>query len=220
MSTQDVKISEVESRSREGLEVDLAWFAGVIDGEGNINCGFFSNQLKRSTGSDHNGSYQVFRIDCVVANTHADLIEKATKILSDLQIKFKVHLRERHLDKWKPCFALYITGQKNTVKLLNLVLPYLTAKKEIAKQTILAYEHRLTLARAWNNQYKQNNPLVQDDPVLKGMIQQARQLVQFRPNVHDYSLKASTPMRIKKPSTTLRLTALSAEEIRSSITQQ
>lgn len=217
MSTQDVKISEVESRSREGLEIDLAWLAGLIDGEGNINCGFFSNQLKRSTGSKHDGSYQVLRIDCVITNTHADAIEKATKILAEIGVKFRVMLRDRKRGVWQPCFVVAITGQKNSTNLLRAILKHLTVKRETAKQAILVYEYRQTLARAWNNQFRNDQPLLQDDPVLKGMIQQARHLVRHRPNALGFSLVSSVPLKLKKPSTTIRSTALSADEVRAQL---
>lgn len=219
MSTQDVKISSAESRSREGLEIDLAWLAGLIDGEGNINCGFFSNQFKRTTGVDQDGTYKVLRIDCIITNTHSAAIEKATRILAGIGIKFRVQLRHRN-NKWLPCFTIATTGQKNTTNLLKQVVQYLTVKQETAKQAILVYEYRLTLARAWNNQYRQDQPVLQDDPVLKIMVEQARHLVKYRPNALGYSLVASVPLKLKKPSTTTRSTALSADEARWLFAQQ
>ena len=192
----------IETISRE----DLAWLAGVIDGEGNVNVGFYGNgNLPGKEEQD----YKVFRISVGISNTHADIIEKATRILSDMGLFFKVSVRTRANDNWKPCMYLLVNGQRNATKLLTAVLPYLTAKKEIAIQALAAYERRLSLVRAGNNQYStQQEPRVQDDVVLNAMINRAREIVNWRPEPFKYSMVASQPIMVKKPSTTLRLTAL------------
>jgi hypothetical protein len=208
-----VKISQIETISRKDIEIDLAWLAGVVDGEGNINVGFFSNQVKGS-GKD----WKVLRIDCIINNTHAIMIEKATRILSELGIFFKVSLRRRDL-RWRPCFVINVTGQKNTVKLLKLLLPYLTCKQEVAKQAIWVYEYRDGLSRAGNNQYTRKEKRLQDDPVLLKMVERAKELVRFRPDPLKYSRAASKPIKISKSSESIRLTALNRYEAHSQIQQ-
>lgn len=183
---------------------DLAWLAGIIDGEGNINVGFYHNGF----GYGKNGQdYKVFRISVGISNTHADMIQRATEILYAMGLFFKVHPRKR-APKLKPCMFILINGQRNASKLLMAILPYLSSKKEIAIQALEAYNRRLLLLRAGNNQYCQKEPRVQDDPVLLAMVARARKLVNWRPNPFDYSMVASRPIVVKKPSTTLRLTAL------------
>lgn len=204
--TRSVKIPEIETIRREGLEPELAWLAGFIDGEGNVNVGFYGNGQE---------GYSVFRIGVCVVNTSPEPIRKATEILHRLGVFFKVYLRKRHPEKWSPCFALEINGQRNAYKFIKVVLPYLTCKKEIAQQAIFACEYRWTLTRAGNNQYTKN-PMdrVQDDPILHAMAHRAMELVHYRPDPTAYSMKASEPLRLKKPSETSRLTALSAEQVR------
>jgi hypothetical protein len=197
MNGKEIAIETIRSE-------DFAWLAGIIDGEGNINVGFYGNGKENGSNGQ---TYKVFRMSVAITNTHADMIEKATQILSELGIFYKVSLRKRNPNE-RPCFSLFINGQKNTFKLLVKVWPYLTSKKEIATQAIEAYERRLSLIRAGNNQFCQDEPRVQDDAILNAMIDRARELVNWRPNPMSYSLVASQPIIVKKRSTTLRLTAL------------
>lgn len=148
-STQGVKMEKTESISRKDLEVNLAWLAGFVDGEGNINVGFYKN------GKNHAGNYwKTFRIEVVMSNTHADSIERCTEILKQIGCFFKVDLKIHDKKKWHPCFGIIVQGQKNAIKLLKAIKPYLTCKNETAQQAINAYEYRKNLTlRGPNNQW-------------------------------------------------------------------
>ena len=54
---------------------------------------------------------------------------------------------------------------------------------------------------------------VQDDPILLAMVERARELTHWNPDPFGYSRKAGQPVKIKKPSEAIRLTALSADEM-------
>ena len=193
------KEDAIETIRRE----DLAWLAGIIDGEGNINVGFYGNGQ---------GDWKVFRISVAIVNTHADMIQRATEILHGLGLFFKVHLRNRNPNE-RPCFSLVVNGQHNACKLLLATLPWLTCKRELAEQAIAAYSWRKELARGGNNQYESTKPRVQDNEILHTMIGRAKELVAWRPDTTGYSMIASEPIKVKKPSETTRLTAIKADDI-------
>jgi len=197
-------MSEIESIRREDFNTDLAWLAGFIDGEGNINVGFYSNGM---------GDWKVFRISVSMCNTHAYAIKKATEVLKSMDCFFTISIAKKDT-KWRPCLSILVQGQKNAYKLLKHILPYLTCKREVAQQAIYAYEYRQTLRRAGNNQFTVDRfDRVQDDKILLAMCERARELVKFRPDVFKYSRLASEPICIKRPSETTRLAALSADDI-------
>jgi len=203
--TSMVTIPEIETISRE----DLAWFAGFIDGEGNINVGLYGN------GQNRIGKYwKTFRAELVVVNTNAWPIQKSTEILHKMKVFFKVSIRKRYNEKHSPSFELKVNGQRSSYKVLSVILPFLTCKKEIAKQAIYALEYRFSLGyKAYNNQYAQDDERVQDNEILHQMIDRARLLVKDKPSPFAFSLIASEPIKIKKPSETIRLTALRADDI-------
>lgn len=215
MDTQDVKIPQTKTTRREGLEIDLAWLAGIIDGEGNLNVGLFDVQSNK-VGEP----WRVFRLECVIVNTHAFMIEKVTRILAEIGVRFKVQVRDRKRVNWKPAFVITILGQGNTAKLLANIFPYLTAKQEIARQALLAFEYRKSLTRGGNNGFVRNHPRLQDDLVLNKMIERARELVRFRPDPFSYTRIYGQPISVKKPSETIRLTALDETAIRQESSQQ
>lgn len=203
-----VKTSEIKAIRREDFDSQLAWLAGFIDGEGNINVNFYNNGAYSRDGK----GWKVFRIEITITNTHADAIEKATKIIAKLGCFFKIDIRKRDT-AWRPCFVVIVSGQRNAVKLIRAIEPHLTCKKELAKQAIYAFEYRQTLRKAGNNRFSKKNPRLQDNIVLTTMCNRAKELVKFRPDPFAYTHIASKPIRVKKPSETIRLTALSADDI-------
>jgi hypothetical protein len=204
---REVKMSEIKTIRREDFDCDLAWLAGLIDGEGNINIGFYNN----GSGPKWKG-WKVFRISLSISNTNAFIIQKATEILARMNCFFKPCLRNRK-ESELPTFNLFLNGQRNTVRALTMLLPFLVGKKELAKQAIYAFDYRNKLRRAGNNQHTQKHSRVQDNPVLHRMIDRARELVSFRPDPFGFSRKASESMRVKRPSESIRLAALSADDV-------
>jgi len=198
-------MSEIESIRREDLETDLAWLAGFIDGEGNIGVAFHKNDRK-------NPNYRVFRIHVNISNTDVLAIEKVTRILTKIGCFFKVYLRRQNSKKWLPCANVVVQGQRNASKLLRAVEPFLTVKKETARQAIYAADYRNGLRRAFNNQWGRHGKPIYENPVLHVMADRARELVHYRADIRKYSIKASKPIELKKPSETTRLAALNVED--------
>lgn len=104
-------------------ETDLAWLAGIIDGEGNIQI----STKKASNGK----SYLVSKIR--VSNCDMRMTKKISEIYCDLNLTFFYSLMNKNNPNWKTGMNIEIASQKTSLKLLKLVFPYLVNKQRLAK---------------------------------------------------------------------------------------
>jgi|HubBroStandDraft_4_1064222.scaffolds.fasta_scaffold04643_10 hypothetical protein len=107
------------------METQLAYLAGLIDGEGTIG---LSEQISKPGWKNKGACHIRSQVD-VVTNTNAKLIEAVADMLKSLGVgfiivEFKVPAKCRQA--WK--VALVKIDDKK--KLLELVQPYLVAKRE------------------------------------------------------------------------------------------
>ena len=110
----------VGSISKDNL--DAAWLAGIIDGEGCIHTTYANGSKDRTH----------YRCRVEVRNTNPFMIQRITKILFPLGISFFVHpLKARA--PYKEGLALIVSNYKGIQLLLQMVLPHLTAKYDEAK---------------------------------------------------------------------------------------
>lgn len=99
---------------------DLAWLAGIVDGEGCI-----SAHKSRNRGIPHisMGIYMTHRLTIVRAR---DIILRLTGR------KIKILQRPR-TDRWQETFGIKV-GRKSTLRtLLSQLIPFMTTKKEVAE---------------------------------------------------------------------------------------
>lgn len=101
----------------------LAYFAGIIDGDGSI--GFIINKKRRRT----NVAPRVR-----VSNTDHKLAEWLGK-----EIGGYVGCAPAPKAGRKPCYEWIITGERNIGPLLNAILPYLIVKREKAEGILEFY---------------------------------------------------------------------------------
>ena len=125
--------AQVRSISRE---VDLAWLAGIIDGEGNID---FSVQQKQSGENKVPNEYFCPKVR--ITNTDMRMIRKVSEIYVNENIVFfyalnSVKRYKNRKDTWKNQMEITISGHGSIKKLLSLVLPYLVNKQALAKLMI------------------------------------------------------------------------------------
>ena len=100
-------------------EVDRAWLAGIIDGEGCISL------FKRST-------YYVPSVK--VANTNEKLINRCKELLNEAEIEYCIRYSDRGERKnAKPAWEIVMESRPRVIAFLNLILPYLVSKDEQAK---------------------------------------------------------------------------------------
>ena len=122
--------AEVRSISREA---DLAWLAGIIDGEGCIEL-----TLKAAKNGK---KYMMPKVR--IYNTDIRMIEKVSLIYERHNLVFFYSLGnngEKHSErtgrKWKTQIGICIASQGTTAKLLGLILPYLGNKRKMAEIVI------------------------------------------------------------------------------------
>lgn len=114
------------------LNTDLAWLAGIWDGEGSI--ALFTHKEK-------NGSIKICPTVCVV-NTDISIINKVRKILEELGCNFVLQETQpknsRHSIKW----TLTTRNQKYIILFLEAVIPYLYSIKRQKAEILLDYTTR------------------------------------------------------------------------------
>ena len=110
----------VRSISRE---VDLAWLAGIIDGEGCL-----SLDLKLAGNGKPYLSAKVR-----VINTDVRMIQKCARVYIDLNVVFYYSIHRRTQAHYKDQTAIIVSSQGSSLKILEAIWPYLANKQATAK---------------------------------------------------------------------------------------
>ncbi len=102
-------------------KTDLAWAAGIVDGEGYIG------MAKNNPGTNRRKTLS-FQVRISVRMTHKPTIEKLHNLFGGT---FK-STSNTNPTKHKPTYEWYV-GDVKTVEVLSYLLPYLVTKQEQAK---------------------------------------------------------------------------------------
>jgi len=114
-----------------GEKISIQYIAGFFDGEGGI-------YVTQKTDKRFGKSILVRNIRCQVTN--GDI-----KVLKMIQQKYGGVIREKQREEgWKPAFYLEIASQKDILKFLQDIEPYLIVKKEQVKLAIQYLKSRLS----------------------------------------------------------------------------
>lgn len=105
---------------------DIAWLAGIIDGEG---CFSVKRPIRRKSGvrAGYKTSYQVWLVLC---NTSKAMVERASSILTDAGIAhqpIRKVWKGRKATRWQ--YWLHVAKKADVLRATELLLPHLTAKK-------------------------------------------------------------------------------------------
>ncbi len=168
---------QTESISRE---VNRAWLAGILDGEGTMTTWFGAQyQFKHQRCQ---GRHLVTR--AAIGNTDALLIQKISEVLVAEGIKFSYSLKHDKRSNRRPFLSITITGKGNARRLLESTLPYV-AKKARSKAMLEVISHREALADEYGN-HNEKRPhqywrgpvmpeaLLENDPELNRLIDALR----------------------------------------------
>lgn len=99
--------------------IELAWLAGIIDGEGCI--GLYYNRKNNAA----------YRPIITIVNTNNKLIIRICSLLNKLNIKYYFGTRKQNIQKnWKKSYCITIQYKKGVNKLLESIIPYIHAKKK------------------------------------------------------------------------------------------
>ena len=119
-------------------EIDLAYVAGIIDGEGCI--GLYSNTHKYL--NKHREIRPRYCLTVTVCNTNEELIKWFHSLFGG-----HLHYRKSKEEKWKPQWECKLSANK-ALDFLKLIYPYLRLKKPQAEIAFRFQErqqgHRLT----------------------------------------------------------------------------
>lgn len=119
----------VRSISRD-KQVDAAWLAGVLDGEG-------------YTGFLRNGPRGSAQVRLMIINTSPQMIQKVSLILSEWGITYHYLFERGEKSKktdrmWKDRLRIVVSGSRGVRQILETLLPHLTAKRAEA-ECLLTY---------------------------------------------------------------------------------
>lgn len=108
---------QVRSISREEL-ADIAWLAGIIDGEGHIRLG--RNKARRG-----------YHARICINNTDPRMIKRISEIWGRWNVKYYYHLAKQGGNR-RERLSIETIGYRGVHRVLTYILPYLTAKQEQA----------------------------------------------------------------------------------------
>ena len=128
---------QVRSISRE---VELAWLAGIYDGEGAL-----SVDLKLA----HNGKlYLTPKVR--VYNTDVRMIKKISSLYVDMGVVFFYNLNTKRKEHYKNQLGICVTSQGSCLRILKAVEPYLANKRDHARAMICIIAHTQSLPKGGN----------------------------------------------------------------------
>jgi len=180
-STHGGENLQAESISRK--DTDIAYLAGIIDGEGCIYAGF------RNVAESNNLTVRV-----TVYNTHPFIIRRVTEILLALQVPFYVS-NPGGPKVSKPGVTVVVGGKGRVAKLLEIVIPYLTAKRRRAELVLELIKYREALAIKYGGHKDQKwvGVSFQGDLIIKALVEDIRKEVHEYPSVLQFSRQANRP---------------------------
>lgn len=130
--------------SYEVTTEQLAWLAGIIDGEGCITAGAYPTKNRRADGST---GYRL-SLFVSVTNTNEDIILAVNELfaaLSTVKPVFHVHdsaSRVKNHRTQKTCYRVHVAGGVQVTRVLTAVLPYLVGKRKQAEVLLAIVKHR------------------------------------------------------------------------------
>jgi len=108
---------------------DAAWLAGIVDGEG---C------LTSSKGFDRRDGVTRYQFRLVISNCDTDILDRTQKIFEALRIRF-YKLASKRAPNERPLFTLTVASIKSLTRILPEILNYLTGRKKLLAEMMLAY---------------------------------------------------------------------------------
>lgn len=122
---------------QERFDLELAWLAGIIEGEGWVSLSFVSS-LKR------NKSYlPTYAPNIGMVNTDLTIVDEVERIFKKLEIKYRIQLRKAHIGKdgisRKEKKEISIATHKSFSILANAIMPFMIGEKKNRAIKILEF---------------------------------------------------------------------------------
>lgn len=117
-------------------ETELAYLAGIIDGEGTITLEWSGRRASKSL-------LPGLRPTVHIANTDENLIQYCIDLLRKLKVKPQIKSQPAgYKTRQKRCYWLKIQGLAKVKRILKPILPYLVAKELHARLLLEFVQHR------------------------------------------------------------------------------
>lgn len=115
-------------------EVQIAWLAGIIDGEGNLH---FDTKVRTTTAGNR---FSYFCPKVRITNTDVRMARRISEIYVQENIVFFYTMNKREWknkkSSWKTQIEVSVSAQNSVRKILELVQPYLVNKQRLAELMI------------------------------------------------------------------------------------
>ncbi len=123
----------------KALDLDLAWLAGFIDGEGSILLRRHGGTRARELDID------LYYPGITICNTHEPTLEAVVDILKRHQLPYFVSRRKalKGSDSW----AIEIRGMRRCRVWLTVLMPYLRTKRDQAEWALEFIDSRLSVGK-------------------------------------------------------------------------
>ena len=113
---------------QERFELDLAWLAGIIEGEGWVSLAIVRSLQKNKK------YYPAFLPNIGVVNTDEKLMSKVEEIFNNLKLVYRKQTRESYIGSdnisRKKKWELSVASRINVINLANAILPYMYGVKK------------------------------------------------------------------------------------------
>lgn len=96
-------------------KIELAWLAGIIDGEGHIAVRRYAK----------NGYH---KINFTITNTDEGILKECYRILNKLDIFYTVCLQKKYTKTRKDCYVIGINRVAECIALSKLLMPFIKSK--------------------------------------------------------------------------------------------
>ena len=176
----------------------IAWLAGLLDGEGCIHA-YWQQPSNGMVGPG-------MRVRVNFSGTHPTLIHRITRILKSMKFKFCIATHSRG-DKWKAYAEVIISGKSSVRRLLNMLLPYLTEKKEQAELMLDLISYRESLAKTGQVKGRTGSlPLgLHNDPQMRNKVDALREAKRNYTSILKFSRRAGEEFGSQSSETLRRL---------------
>lgn len=145
MQKNGSKNGETQTGQSRANPVDVAWLAGIFDGEGSV--------LARKVKYRNQTGPEKFSIgvDIRIGNTSISLLDKCQRIVQEIcykKYKLHKHAKGRNSVLW----SLEVTKQRHAELVLEAMLPHLTSKRT-QSVTMLSFLRSRKANRHWGQGY-------------------------------------------------------------------
>ncbi len=171
----------VETISRE---VDLAWLAGIIEGEGCIYAYLYKHSILPN--------FQALFIRVQITNNDPRIIQKATRIMSEIGVGYAFKLDKIRGNRNQTMIVI-VAGKGRVKKLLTHIRPYLSGKSEQADLLLRIIEVREEMT----HRYEKGNRIT-DNPVIISLVNKLQEAKKnFPVNPSETIRRANYPLTWK-----------------------